>query len=114
MKIPEQAEMLRIFILESDKYNKKPLYEVLVETARDNGMSGATVLRGILGFDAHAQIHSSKILRLSEDLPLVIEIVDSPLKIEQFLPIIDPMIEEGLVTLEKVRIIKYSTKEDKE
>ena len=108
MKLPVEAEMLRIFILESDKFQNKPLYEAIVDAALENGMSGATVLRGILGFDAHARVHTTKILRLAEYLPLVIEIVDSSEKIEKFLPVIDFMIDEGLVTLEKVKILKYS------
>ena len=85
----------------------KPLYEVIVEDARRRGMAGATVLRGFLGFGAHSRIHTSKVLRLSEDLPVVVEIVDSEEKIDGFLPDLDEMISEGLVTLEKVRIITY-------
>jgi len=107
MKLPSEASLLRIFIGESDKANGKPLYEVIVQEARRRGLAGATVLRGFLGFGAASRIHTAKILRLSEDLPIVIEIVDAPEKIEAFLPDLDRLIGEGLVTLEKVRIISY-------
>jgi hypothetical protein len=107
MKLPDEAKLLRIFIGESDKHKGKPLYEVIVEMARKRGLAGATVLRGVLGFGADSRMHSAKILRLSEDLPIVIEIVDKPERIEAFLPVIDPLIEEGLVTLEKVQVIAY-------
>lgn len=107
MKLPKEAQMLRIFIGENDKFEGQPLYEAIIYAAKERGMSGATVLRGILGFDAHSKIHTTKILRLSEDLPLVVEIVDSPEKIEAFLPQLDKMIDEGLVTLEKVQVLVY-------
>lgn len=107
MKLPSEAELLRIFIGESDKFHGRPLYEAIVEDARRRGLAGATVLRGILGFGANSRIHTAKIFRLSEDLPLVIEIVDSPEKIAEFLPDLDGMIREGMVTLEKVRVIAY-------
>jgi PII-like signaling protein len=107
MKIPAEAELLRIFIGESDKHEGRPLYEVLVEEARRHGLGGATVLRGTLGFGATSRIHTAKIFRLSEDLPMVVEIVDAPEKIAAFLPDLDALIEEGLVTLEKVRVILY-------
>src|SRR5437762_7749857 len=107
MKLPSEAQLLRIFIGESDKYHGRPLYEVLVEEARRRGLAGATVLRGTLGFGASSRIHTAKILRLSEDLPMVIEIVDKPERIAQFLPDLDAWIGEGLVTLEKVRVIAY-------
>ena len=107
MKLPSEAELLRIFIGESDKHGGRPLYEVIVDEARRRGMAGATVLRGTLGFGAHSRIHTAKVLRLSEYLPMVIEIVDKPERIEAFLPDLDTMIEEGLVTLEKVRLIAY-------
>ena len=106
MKLPSEALLLRVFIGESDKSGNRPLYELIVE-ARKAGMAGATVLRGCLGFGATSRIHTSKVLRLSEDLPMVIEIVDSQDKIEAFLPKLDSMITEGLITLEKVRIIAY-------
>ncbi len=107
MKLPSEAELLRIFVGESDKHHGRPLYEVIVEEARRRGMAGATVLRGTLGFGAHSRIHTAKILRLSEDLPMVIEIVDTPERIAAFLPDLDRLIQEGLVTLEKVRVIAY-------
>ena len=107
MKLPSEAELLRIFIGENDKHDGRPLYEVIVESARKHGMAGATVLRGVLGFGANSRIHTAKILRLSEDLPIVIEIVDSPERIAELLPEFDDMIDEGLITLEKVRVIAY-------
>lgn len=107
MKLPSEAELLRIFIGESDKHDGRSLYEVIVESARKRGMAGATVLRGVLGFGAHSRIHTAKILRLSEDLPVVIEIVDMPERIAAFLPELDGMMDEGLITLERVRVIAY-------
>lgn len=107
MKLPFEAELVRIFIGESDKHGSRPLYEVIVEEARRRGMAGATVLRGILGFGADSRIHTAKILRLSEDLPIVVEVVDSAERIAEFLPLLDGMIDEGLITLEKVRVIAY-------
>ncbi|MGR3309976.1 MAG: DUF190 domain-containing protein [Candidatus Brocadiales bacterium] len=107
MKIPEDAKLLRIFIGESDRWKGKPLFEAIVQRARKDGLAGATVLKGFEGFGAHSRMHTAKILCLSEDLPIVIEIVDSEEKIEAFLSVLDEMVKEGLVTLEKVRIIKY-------
>ena len=107
MKLPSDAELLRIFIGESDKARGRPLYEVIVDEARRRGLAGATVLRGTLGFGANSRIHTAKILRLSEDLPMVIEIVDTRERIAEFRPELDGMIDEGLVTLEKVRVIAY-------
>ena len=107
MKLPSEAFLLRVFIGESDKMDGKPLYEVIVEKARNRGLAGATVIRGFLGFGANSLIHTSKVLRLSEDLPIVIEVVDAEHKIESFLTELDEMIGEGLVTMEKVRIIAY-------
>lgn len=107
MKLPSEAELLRIFIGESDRFHGRPLYEVIVEQARSRGLAGATVLRGTLGFGANSRIHTAKILRLSEDLPMVVEIVDRPERIAEFLPDLDQMIGEGLVTLERVRVIIY-------
>ena len=107
MKLPENGRLLRIFLGESDRHDGQPLYEAIVLKARELHMAGATVLRGPLGFGAHSRLHTAKILRLSEDLPIVIEIVDSPEKIDAFLPHIDAMVREGLVTLENVRVIKY-------
>jgi PII-like signaling protein len=107
MRLPEEAELLRIFIGESDRWQGKPLYEVIVVEARRRGMAGATVLRGIMGFGADSRMHTAKILRLSEDLPIIIEIVDKPERIAEFLPELDTMIEEGLITLERARVIAY-------
>jgi PII-like signaling protein len=110
MKISEEGQLLRIFIGESDRWQGKPLYEAIVLKAREMGIAGATMLRGLMGFGAASRIHTAKILRLSEDMPIVIEIVDSADKIDALLPIIDEMVEEGMVTLEKVRVIQYRHK----
>jgi uncharacterized protein len=107
MKISEEGQLLRIFIGESDKWEGKPLYEALVLKAREMGLAGATMLRGLMGYGAASRVHTAKILRLSEDLPIIVEIVDSQEKIASFLPIIDEMIQEGLVTLERVQVILY-------
>ena len=107
MKIPQEGYLLRIFVGESDKHGHIPLYEAIVLNARKAGLAGATVLRGVMGFGKHSVLHTAKILRLSEDLPMVIEIVDSLEKIEAFLPTLDTMVLEGLVTVEKVRVIHY-------
>lgn len=107
MKLPSEAVLLRIFIGESDKVHGKPLYEVIVHEARKREVAGATVLRGFLGFGANSRIHTAKVLRLSEDLPVVVEIVDSEDKIQGLLADLDGLIGEGLVTLEKVRVIAY-------
>ena len=102
-----QAQLLRIFLGESDSFAGRPLYEAIVLKAREMGLAGATVLRGPMGFGANSRLHTAKILRLSEDLPMVIEIVDFDEHIERFLPHLDRMMGEGLVTTEKVRVIKY-------
>jgi hypothetical protein len=107
MQLPSEAKLLRIFIGENDKYDGRPLYEAIVQEARRQGMAGATVIKGTLGFGASSRIHTAKILRLSEDLPLVIEIVDKPERIESFLPTLNVMMGEGLVTLETVKVITY-------
>jgi PII-like signaling protein len=108
MTLPEQAMLLRIHIGENDRYEHRPLYEAIVLKAREAQLAGATVLRGPMGFGQSSRLHTAKILRLSEDLPMVIEIVDAEEKIEAFLPILEPMVGDGLVTLEKVRVVKYS------
>ena len=110
VKLPEEGLLLRIFIGEFDRYKGKPLYEAIVLKARELGLAGATVTRGVLGFGADSRLHSSKTLRLSEDLPMVIEIVDTEEKINKLLPFLDEVVEEGLITLEKVRVIKYRHK----
>ena len=107
MKIPQDGYLLRIFIGESDHWHGKPLYEAIVLKARELHMGGATVLRGPMGFGAHSRLHTTKILRLSEDLPMIVEIVDGKDKIDMLMPHIDEMVEEGLVTLERVQVIKY-------
>jgi PII-like signaling protein len=110
MKIPQDGCLLRVFIGESDRWQQWPLYEAIVLKARELNLAGATVLRGSMGFGASSRIHTTKILRLSEDLPIVIEIVDSQERIDALLPHIDQMVQEGLVTIEKVRVIKYRAK----
>ena len=107
MTLPEEGKLLRIFIGESDRWEHLPLYEAIVLKARELGLAGATVLRGPMGFGANSRLHTTKILRLSEDLPLIIEIVDTEAQIQVLLPHLDVMVKEGLVTLEKVQIIKY-------
>jgi uncharacterized protein len=111
MQTNSEAKLLRIFIGESDRYNGKPVYEELVLKARGAGLAGATVIKGIMGFGANSKIHTSKLLTLSEDLPLVVEIVDTREKIESFIPIVNDIFEKakigGLVTVEKAEVIKY-------
>ena len=107
MKLPEEGMLLRIFVGESDKYKGKALYEQIVIKARELNLAGATVTRGIMGFGADSRMHSAKILRLSEDLPVVIELVDTEENLNKLLPFLDETVQEGLITLEKVRVIKY-------
>jgi len=107
MQIPEEAVLLRIFIGESDRWKHQPLYEALVLKAREMHLAGATVLRGPMGFGKSSRLHTAKILQLSMDLPVVIEIVDSDEKIQTFLPLLDEMMKGGLVTLEKVKVLHY-------
>ena len=107
MKLPAEGQLLRIFIGEQDKWRHQPLYEAIVHLAKKEGMAGATALKGFLGFGCKSHLHTAKLLRLSEDLPIVVEIVDSTEKIEDFLPELDTMIEEGMVTIEKVRVLAY-------
>ncbi len=107
MKIEGEGKLLRIFIGEADRHDGKPLYEVIVSRARQQGLAGATVLRGLMGFGAHSRMHTAKILRLSQDLPIVIEIVDAEEKVRAFVQDIDGLISEGLVTIEKADIITY-------
>jgi PII-like signaling protein len=103
----EDGYLLRIIVGESDRHGHHPLYEAIVLKARAAGLAGATVTRGVMGFGKHSVLHTAKILRLSEDLPMIVEIVDSLDPIEQFLPLLNEMITDGLVTLEKVRVIQY-------
>lgn len=101
------ASLLRIFVGTEHKHHRKPVYEAIVEAAREHHLAGATVLRGAMGYGANSRIKTAKILRLSEDLPVVVEIVDSPDKIEAFLPVIDQMMDKGMVTLEAIKVIVY-------
>lgn len=107
MKIPEDGMLLRIFIGESDRHDGKPLHEAILNLARLEGLAGCTAIKGFEGFGAASRIHTTKILRLSEDLPVLIEIIDAEEKINQFLPRLNAMIGEGLVTVEKVKVILY-------
>ncbi|MBI4367855.1 MAG: DUF190 domain-containing protein [Candidatus Omnitrophica bacterium] len=107
MKIPAEGKLLRIFIGEADKWQGQPLYEAIVHLAKKEGMAGATALKGFMGFGCKSHMHTAKLLRLSEDLPIVIEIVDSEEKINRFLPSLDSMVKEGLITLEKANVIMY-------
>jgi uncharacterized protein len=107
MKIAGEGKLLRVFIGESDRWHGKPLYQAIVERVREAGLAGATVLRGIEGFGADSRLHTARLLRLSEDLPVVIEIVDSAERIEGILPALDEMVGEGMVTVERVEVIAY-------
>jgi PII-like signaling protein len=107
MKIPTDGYLFRIFIGESDHWQGKPLYEAIVMKARELHIAGATVLRGPMGFGANSRLHTTKILGLSEDLPMIVEIVDAKEKIDELMPHIDEMVQEGLVTLEPVQVIQY-------
>lgn len=107
MKLEGEGQLLRIFIGEGDRWHGRSLYEAIVLRARESGLAGATVLRGLMGFGAKSHLHTAKVLRLSEDLPIVIEIVDRAEKIEAFLPVLDEMVADGLVTLERAQVITY-------
>jgi PII-like signaling protein len=107
MHLPEDAVLLRIFIGESDRYQHRPLYEAIVLKARELQLAGATVLRGPMGFGKSSHLHTTKILRLSMDLPIVIEIVDSEVKVNAFLPVLDEMMGGGLITIERAKVIRY-------
>ncbi len=107
MKLPEEGLLLRIFIGEMDSYKGKALYEQIVLKARELDLAGATVIRGIMGFGANSRLHTAKLLRLSEDLPVVVEVVDTEENLNKLLPFLDEAVEEGLITLEKARVIKY-------
>src|SRR5262245_51732825 len=113
MKTPENGKLLRVFVGESDRWHHQPLYEAIVLKARELGLAGATVLRGPMGFRANSHLHTAKILRLSMDLPMVIEIVDTEAKIQLLPPHLDEMIQEGLVTLEDVHVLKYRSNPNK-
>ncbi len=107
MKIEGEGKLLRVFIGEGDRWGGRPLYEAIVLKARTEGLAGATVTLGLEGFGAHSRLHTAKVLRLSEDLPIIVEIVDKAERIEQLLPALDDMVQEGMITLETVRIIAY-------
>jgi PII-like signaling protein len=107
MKIPKDGKLLRIFIAEGDKWNRKPLHQEIMSLAREKGMAGATAIKGFAGFGSKSSMHTVKFLRLAEDLPIIIEIVDSEEKINAFLPELDNMVKEGLVTLEKANVVMY-------
>jgi len=107
VKIPADGKLLRVFIGEKDKANGKTLYEEIVLLARKKGMAGATAIKGFMGFGCKSHMHTSKLLRLSEDLPIIIEIVDSEEKINEFIPLLDDLVKEGLVTLEKANVVMY-------
>jgi uncharacterized protein len=107
MTIPTEGKLLRVFIGEADRWEGRPLYEAIVEAARRAGLAGATVWKGFMGFGRHSRVHTSKVLRLSADLPIVIEIVDSHEKIEAFMPALDGMVQDGLVTLERAEVLIY-------
>ena len=106
-RLPAEATLLRIFIGDADRFGHQPLYEAIVLKAREMHLAGATVLKSPMGFGHHSRLHTAKILQLSTDLPMVIEIVDEPEKIQAFLPVLDEMMDGGLVTLEKVQVIHY-------
>jgi PII-like signaling protein len=112
-RIEGEGKLLRIFIGESDTWHGRPLYEAIVHRVREHGLAGATVIRGIEGFGADSRLHTSRILRLSEDLPILIEIVDTQERIEEVLPLLDEMIGEGMVTLERVEIVAYRSSESR-
>ena len=114
MDLPEDALLLRIFIGESDRHRHRPLYEAIVLKAREMNLAGATVLRGPMGYGASSRIHTAKIIQLSMDLPLIVEIVDTEEKINGFLPVLDEMMNGGLVTLEKARVIHYAPRKKKQ
>jgi len=107
MKIPAEGKLLRIFIGEQDRWEGRPLHEAIIETAREMGLAGTTALKGFSGFGCKSHLHTAKLLRLSDDLPIVVEIVDSEEKIGALLPKLDVMVREGLVTLEKVQVVMY-------
>ena len=107
MTLPRDGQLLRIFIGESDRWGGQPLYEAIVQEARKRGLAGATVFRGFEDFGAHSRVHTARILRLSEDLPIVVEIVDTEDKIQAFLPALDEMVKEGLATVEKATVLFY-------
>lgn len=111
MKIPEQGMLLRVFVGEQDKWHREPLYQAIVTLAKKEGLAGATAVKGFLGFGKNSRMHTAKLLRLSEDLPIIIEIVDSEEKLLKFISHLDPMVKEGLITTEKVSVVVYRSNE---
>jgi hypothetical protein len=111
MTIPTEGRLLRIFVGEDDRWHGRPLYQAIIEEARARGLAGATAWRGLMGFGANSRVHTTRILRLSQDLPLVIEIVDAPDAIAAFLPVLEEMVTEGLVTVERAEVILYRSSE---
>lgn len=112
MKLERDGKLLRIFIGENDRWEGKPLFEAIVLKVRELGGAGATVLRGIEGFGAQSRIHTARILRLSEDLPIVVEIVDTAERIDALLPVLDAMVRDGLVTIEDVHVVRYRPRDE--
>jgi len=112
VRIEGEGKLLRLFIGESDTWHGRPLYQAIVERVREAGLAGATVVRGIEGFGADSRIHTSRILRLSEDLPVVIEVVDTAERIDAIVPVLDEMVGEGMLTLERVQIVAYRSSKD--
>ncbi len=113
MKIPTEGKLLRVFVGEADRWDSLPLYEAIVLEAKKAGLAGATAIKGFMGFGCKSHLHTAKLLRLSEDLPIIIEIVDSEEKISRFLPKLDEMVKEGLITLEKAHVVMYRATETK-
>lgn len=107
MTIPTEGRLLRVFVGEDDRWHGRPLYEAIIEAARRQGLAGATAWRGFMGFGAHSRVHTTSVLRLSEDLPVIIEIVDAAEKIAAFVPVLDEMVSEGLVTIERAEVLLY-------
>lgn len=107
MSLPTEGKLLRVFVGERDRWHGRPLYEAIVVEARNRGLAGATVIKGFMGFGAHSRMHTAKLLELSQDLPIVIEIVDAPDKIEAFMPDLEQMVGDGLITLERAEVLLY-------
>src|SRR5437764_15261311 len=107
MSIPTEGKLLRIFVGEADHWHGKPLYEAIVLEARQRGLAGATVVKGFMGFGAHSRIHTAKLLELSQDLPIIVEIVDAPEKIDSFMPSLETMVRDGLITVERAEVLLY-------
>ena len=110
MSLPTEGKLLRVFVGESDRWEGRPLYEAIVLEARKRGLAGATVIKGFMGFGAHSLIHTAKLLELSQDLPIIVEIVDAPAKIEAFMPELEKMVGDGLITIERAEVQLYRTR----